>query len=1140
MFSTQNSDVPEPDPMNIDASNSGSVDPHSIEGIFLVALSKTGAERDVFLSGQCSDLSQRQRVEALLVAYEQAGNFLQKPAVTAEPTPIGQYLAPCELPGTLGRLGPYEILEEIGRGGMGVVFRAHDPKLQRIVAVKALAPELARLPSARQRFLREARAAAAISHPHVVTIFAVDGTEEASLGTERTTLPYLVMECVVGQTLHDKIKRVGALKLEEIVRISRQMAEGLGAAHKRGLIHRDIKPANILLENGVERVKITDFGLARMTSDGGITHTGEILGTPHCMSPEQARGEIIDQRSDLFSLGCVMYTMCTGVSPFRADNILAVMKKVCDVTPRPIAQLNSAIPEWLCELVQRLLEKESERRVQTAGEVVTVLETQVAASTPIASSSPVAATQSAVHLSKPPRAARSGWLQELCVVSALLGMLYGAVFHNVVLNIVIFLGLMAWVGIAFMHLFTGMNWNWVSWKGFAASMVSLSLGGLVGMWVGHSSRLKDVAPGLAQQDHFGTGVFILCSAAGTFWLLTRWFPRLFIQNRQADSLSNPEPMPLSTVAAVPTETPQPRSPWSVFGWMLVGVLGMVVIGGGLVFFAIAIPAYLTVHSQIENADMAFGIVLLEFPPGENVKNVTIDGQGVILRPGGEHHWSMHASPGPHTLVVDFDTVAALNQVKTYKTTINVTAGNVTDVEAVPVVESVFPNNELTNPEQNPQSTAGAGLISSVDADVIPPGTSISSIPLADAIEVLTDPAQMPAPATGMVNSGFGSYDEEMTQAVWIDEPGLLIRMKRLGFEGTEGADIEYYSKVAWGTGPFMGMSPTGEAPYHFPAGRYQVLVQDLDYGWPLDRRGTITIGNGPVYVHVKRSFEAHQLRSSGTDQFPLSFRWKGKTYQIATPEEVQIVNALLAATAERIAYSAPESFRSHPLFFEAVQTDPQGSRHSLKHERTLSQIDIQSADMQAGFMSPLGRLDWKGPRKTPEGAFVPRQDLRMFVKDELMGWNSPGWYDNHPIAAADSSVVVRRDRTRIKKFAETGPGESDAINLWFYWFGTDTDVPRNSTPAIRRLISAWADGQPDVPEAELLQLGGAASMGELWKLPTPVASNAPTYGPTTTDENEEPKTEEPKPAFVPPAFLVPGNSPGTWRMKEPPEGAVAP
>ncbi len=164
MSTTPESEVPEPDSMTIDPANLGSVDPRRSKDFPRRAWQK-GAEREAFLGAQCVDDDQRQRVEALLGAYEKAGNFLQKPAVAAEPTPIGQYLAPCELPGTLGRLGPYEILEEIGRGGMGVVFRAHDPKLQRIVAVKALAPELARLPSARQRFLREARAAAAIS-PH--------------------------------------------------------------------------------------------------------------------------------------------------------------------------------------------------------------------------------------------------------------------------------------------------------------------------------------------------------------------------------------------------------------------------------------------------------------------------------------------------------------------------------------------------------------------------------------------------------------------------------------------------------------------------------------------------------------------------------------------------------------------------------------------------------------------------------------------------------------------------------------------------------------------------------------------------------------------------------------------------------------
>ena len=248
--------------------------------------------------------------------------------------------------------------------------------------------------------------------------------------------------------------------------------------------------------------------------------------------------------------------------------------------------------------------------------------------------------------------------------------------------------------------------------------------------------------------------------------------------------------------------------------------------------------------------------------------------------------------------------------------------------------------------------------------------------------------------------------------------------------------------------------------------------------------------------------------------------------------EIAAVNGLLAATnsVNPVSFATPNSFRKHLLFQEAVETDsPEG--HSLKRERTVAQIDIQSADMQAGFISPLGRLEWKGPQKTPVGLYVPRQELRMFVKDELMGWYSPEWYDNHPIATDDplaTPLVARRDRALIKKFAETVPAEGQAINVWFYWFGTETDLPRKSAPAIRRLISAWADEHPDVPEAELLPLGGATSFEELWKLPTPAAA--------IPAVNEK---DEPKPEFVHPAFLVPGSTPATWRLKEPPEGAVA-
>ena len=168
----------------------------------------------------------------------------------------------------------------------------------------------------------------------------------------------------------------------------------------------------------------------------------------------------------------------------------------------------------------------------------------------------------------------------------------------------------------------------------------------------------------------------------------------------------------------------------------------------------------------------------------------------------------------------------------------------------------------------------------------------------------------------------------------------------------------------------------------------------------------------------------------------------------------------------------------------------------------------------------------------------------MFVKDELMGWDSTEWYDNQPIATDDplaTPLVARRDRALIKKFADTEPPQSQVVNLWFQWFGTNPDLPRKSAPAIRRLISAWADGHPDVPETELLQLGGATTMEGLCIRPAPLQSPEPVrHIEFSEDKPVAPKTEAPKPEFVPPAFLVPGSTPGTWRIKEPPEGALAP
>ena len=180
-----------------------------------------------------------------------------------------------------GWIGPYELVERIGEGGIGIVYKAVDRRLNRVVAVKVLALALASSPVARRRFIREAQAAAAVCHEHVVTIHAVD---------EADGLPYLVMQYVAGQSLQDKIDRAGPLGLKEVLRIGMQIASGLAAAHAQGLVHRDIKPANILLENGVERAKITDFGLARAGSDVRLTQSGTVAGTPQFMrAPEQAR-----------------------------------------------------------------------------------------------------------------------------------------------------------------------------------------------------------------------------------------------------------------------------------------------------------------------------------------------------------------------------------------------------------------------------------------------------------------------------------------------------------------------------------------------------------------------------------------------------------------------------------------------------------------------------------------------------------------------------------------------------------------------------------------------------------------------------------------------------------------------------------
>jgi serine/threonine-protein kinase len=275
------------------------------------------------------------------------------------------FLQPSDNPAGLGRLGSYEVLEVLGQGGMGVVLKAFDPTLHRPVAIKVLAAEYAANGTARKRFAREAQAVAAVIHDHVVPVHAVDA---------QATPPYLVMAFIPGQSLQQRIDRSGPLELKEVLRIGMQTAAGLAAAHAQGLVHRDIKPANIMLENGIERVRITDFGLARAVDDASVTQSGAVTGTPQYMAPEQAGGEAVDQRADLFALGSTLYAMCTGQAPFRGSSNLAVIRQVCDIEPTPMRALNPDVPIWLEGIVRKLHAKDPAKRLESAALVADLLE----------------------------------------------------------------------------------------------------------------------------------------------------------------------------------------------------------------------------------------------------------------------------------------------------------------------------------------------------------------------------------------------------------------------------------------------------------------------------------------------------------------------------------------------------------------------------------------------------------------------------------------------------------------------------------------------------------------------------------------------------------------------------------------------
>jgi serine/threonine protein kinase/WD40 repeat protein len=274
--------------------------------------------------------------------------------------------APPQEADEIGRLAGYRVLKVLGTGGMGKVYLAEDAQLQRKVALKVMKADLARNQTSRHRFLREARLAAAIEHDNIVHIYQV--------GEDRG-VPFLAMQLLTGLSLEDVLKREGPMKIQQVLRIGIQIAEGLSAAHQRDLIHRDIKPANIWIEpTGGGRAKLLDFGLARSTSDDiSLTQTGAIMGTPAYMAPEQARGEKVDSRADLYSLGCVLYRMTTADMPIKGTDTMAMLMALALDAPTPPLAKRPDVPSALSDLIMRLLAKSRDLRPANAQEVVNAL-----------------------------------------------------------------------------------------------------------------------------------------------------------------------------------------------------------------------------------------------------------------------------------------------------------------------------------------------------------------------------------------------------------------------------------------------------------------------------------------------------------------------------------------------------------------------------------------------------------------------------------------------------------------------------------------------------------------------------------------------------------------------------------------------
>jgi serine/threonine protein kinase/tetratricopeptide (TPR) repeat protein len=343
-----------------------------IKRIFQSALDQAPVERAAFLNDACAGSAElRAEVESLLAAHAQAGDFAEQPAIDGLDARRSGLIARRLEPGD--RLGPYQIVEWLGGGGMGEVYKARDTRLGRIVAVKMLRAHLRPDPESTQRFAREARTLAALSHPHICPVFDVGHHDDVD---------FLVMEFVEGETLAARLA-MRALPLRDALAIATQIAEALEAAHAKGIVHRDLKPANILLHGTSDFdaskvvVKVVDFGLAtaaagdrapdRSRTTGVMTGEGTILGTAGYMSPEQARGKPTDKRTDIWAFGCVLYEMLTGRPPFPGETLTDTIVSVLEREPNWQA-LPVSTPTRIRDLLRRSLQKDPERRLRDAGD----------------------------------------------------------------------------------------------------------------------------------------------------------------------------------------------------------------------------------------------------------------------------------------------------------------------------------------------------------------------------------------------------------------------------------------------------------------------------------------------------------------------------------------------------------------------------------------------------------------------------------------------------------------------------------------------------------------------------------------------------------------------------------------------------